>query len=300
MKYTYLVPKDAARLVEQYAEKCQNVGLWLGRYAPQEVIERDSRRDDRGRVIGIETGFWLRELCDNFSPDEALIKSTYQRWRAMTEGGARFNAKLQGRLVVGLGGKGALEFGITLHRVTGLPYIPGSALKGLTRNYFLITLAEQSGTSLSLDKLDELLSEADPKKISEALPKLNKPLITLYREMFGLQGEAGTCVFYDAVLSEPPKNGEKLFTVDVMTPHFVKYYRESGKQAPDDGGSPNPVSYITVREGTRFAFAIGKRRTTDKLQLVDARHLLREALNWLGIGSKTASGYGVFEAPKES
>lgn len=298
MKYTYLVPKDAARLVEQHAEKCQNVGLRLGRYAPREAIERASRLDDRGKVIGIETGFWLHELCDNFRPDGHLIQSTYQRWRAMTAGGARFNAKLQGRLVVGLGGKGALEFGITLHRVTGLPYIPGSALKGLTRNYFLIMLAEQSGTSLTLDKLDELLSEADPNKVFEKLPKLDKSFITLYREMFGLQGEAGTCVFYDAVLSEPPQG--QLFTVDVMTPHFVKYYREGGKQAPDDGDGPNPVSYLTVSEGTRFAFAIGKRRTTDKLHLADARDLLREALNWLGVGAKTAAGYGVFESPLES
>lgn len=298
MSYTYLVPKDAKKLIHQHAAKCQNFGLRLGRYAPQQVIEPTDRLDDRGRVIGKERSFWLRDLCKDFKPDEALIKSTYQRWLAMTEGGARFSAGLQGRLVVGLGSKGALEFGITLHRVTGLPYIPGSALKGLTRNYLLIMLAEQSGTSLTLDKLDELLSEADPNKVFEALPKLDRIYITLYREMFGLQGEAGACVFHDAVLVEAPR--WQLFTVDVMTPHFVKYYRESGKQAPDDGDSPTPVSYITVSEGTRFAFAIGKRRTTDKLHLADARHMLREALNMLGVGAKTASGYGVFEAAPES
>jgi CRISPR-associated protein Cmr6 len=311
MAYTYLAPKDTAKLLEQGAAKCQNFGLRLVRYAPRQVIELTDRYDDRGKVIGKERSFWLQELCKNFKPDPTLVQSTYQRWQAMTEGAARFKAALQGRMVIGLGGKGAMEFGITLHRVTGLPYIPGSALKGLTRSYFLIQLAEQAGYTDTLDKLDELLTKsasddenkdksgADRKAIDEiarALPKVDRKLIEIYREMFGLQGAAGACVFYDAVLAEPPQG--QLFTVDVMTPHFVKYYRESGAQAPDEGDNLNPVNYVTVSEGVRFAFAIGKRRTTDKLHLADARVLLREALYWLGVGSKTASGYGVFEAPK--
>lgn len=312
MSYTYLAPKDTARLLEQYAKSCQNFGLRLVRYAPREVIESTDRRDERGKVVGKERSFWLHELCQNFKPDAALVRSTYERWRAMTEGTARFKAALQGRMVIGLGGKGAMEFGITLHRVTGLPYIPGSALKGLTRSYFLIRLAEQLDAPCELNDLDKLLSESASdddesrpdeeqraiERIAQELPKLDPEFIALYRQMFGLQGEAGTCVFYDAVLAEPLP--DQLFTVDVMTPHFVKYYRESGKQAPDEGDNPNPVNYVTVSQGTHFAFAIGKRRTTDKLHLADARMLLREALHWLGIGSKTASGYGVFEAPKES
>jgi CRISPR-associated protein Cmr6 len=305
MDYTYLAPKDTAKLLKQGAAKCQNFGLCITRYTPRQVIERSRNR-----------GNWLRELCKNFKldPDSelaALVRRTHQRWQAMTEGAARFEAALQGRMVVGLGGKGAMEFGITLHRVTGLPYIPGSALKGLTRSYFLIQLAEQAGYTDTLDKLDELLtksasddenkdkSDAEKKVIDEiarALPKVDRKRIEVYREMFGLQGEAGACVFYDAVLAPPLP--EQLFKVDVMTPHYVNYYRESGAQAPDEGGKLNPVNYVTVSEGVRFAFAIGKRRTTDKLHLAHAEKLLREALYWLGVGSKTASGYGVFKAPE--
>ncbi|MFQ3534778.1 MAG: type III-B CRISPR module RAMP protein Cmr6 [Aggregatilineales bacterium] len=287
MSHTYLVPTDTARLLAQHIEKCQNFGLYLGRYIPRQVIDKETAKLERGR--------WLRELCRSFKPDEALVKSSYERWRAMTEGAARFRARLHGRLIVGLGGKGALEFGITLHRVTGLPYIPGSALKGLTRTYFLLLLAERlekKHKNISLDKLEEALSE---QKAGELVKELDENFVKLYREMFGLQGNAGTCVFYDAVLAEPPKG--QLFTVDVMTPHFVKYYRESGMQPPSDDDNPNPVNYITVSEGVRFAFAIGKRRTTDKVHLADARYLLQEALHMLGVGSKTASGYGVFEPP---
>jgi CRISPR-associated protein Cmr6 len=48
-------------------------------------------------------------------------------------------------MIIGLGGKGPLEIGITLDYITGLPVIPGSALKGLTRTYALYTIAEQCG-----------------------------------------------------------------------------------------------------------------------------------------------------------
>lgn len=298
MSYTYLAPKDTAGLLAQRVRDCKNFGLRLGRYAPRQVIEPTPRYNDRGRAIGMERGFWLQELCKSFKPDERMVKGIYDRWKAMTEGAARFTARLQGRLIVGLGGKGAMEFGITLHRVTGLPYIPGSALKGLTRNYFLIKLAEQIEKGrvqpISLDDLEKELSQEREENLVKAL---DSQLVRLYREMFGLQGEAGACVFYDAVLAEVPQY--PLFTVDVMTPHFVKYYRESGAQPPSDADDPNPVNYVAVSEGVRFAFAVGKRRTTDKPHLNDARQLLREALYLLGVGSKTASGYGVFEPPEQ-
>lgn len=41
------------------------------------------------------------------------------------------------RLVVGLGNPSVTETSITLHNTYGTPYIPGQALKGITRNYFL-------------------------------------------------------------------------------------------------------------------------------------------------------------------
>ncbi|MCS6872513.1 MAG: type III-B CRISPR module RAMP protein Cmr6, partial [Anaerolineae bacterium] len=173
MSYTYLAPTDTAKLLEQRAKDCKNFGLRLMRYAPKEVIEPTDRYDDRGRVIGKERNFWLRDLCKTFKPDEALVKSAYERWKAMTEGAARFTARLQGRLIVGLGGKGAMEFGITLHRVTGLPYVPGSALKGLTRHYFLIRLAEEiekrHKEPVSLDALERELSQEAPENLIKAL-----------------------------------------------------------------------------------------------------------------------------------
>lgn len=57
----------------------------------------------------------------------------YKRWE---EGLKKLKAvkkpvPVQGRMAVGLGDESVLETSVTLHRTYGVPYIPGSALKGL-------------------------------------------------------------------------------------------------------------------------------------------------------------------------
>jgi CRISPR-associated protein Cmr6 len=89
-----------------------------------------------------------------------------------------------------------------------------------------------------------------------------------------------------------------LFAIEVMTPHFRQYYESGGKEAPHDADDPNPITYIAVNAGIAFAFAIGRRHGTANSPLVDARDLLRQALSLMGIGAKTAAGYGVFYNPK--
>lgn len=304
----YVVPSDTARIASKHVKMCQNFALTLQRYAPQEAIENTDRLNDRRRSDGKERNFWLQDICHDFMPDSDLIASTHQRWLAMTEGAARFTMVSRSRMIVGLGGKGALEFGITLHPVTGLPYIPGSALKGLCRNYALYYIAEQSGISLDsaqvkntsevANQLDEQLTGIKDYKL-----KVHPEYAALYRNLFGTQGEAGQCVFCDAVVRRVPEN-ISLFAVEVMTPHFRTYYEANGNfnsrenKAPHDADDPNPITYIAVNVGITFAFAIGKRHGIATSPLVDARDLLRLALGEMGIGAKTAAGYGVFYDPK--
>jgi len=91
--------------------------------------------------------------------------------------------------------------------------------------------------------------------------------------------------------------GKPLFTWDVMTPHFVQYYSNDGKKPSADNDNPNPVNFITVTEGTPFAFAIGVRRSaTSSVQKIQAQAVewLKTALQDYGAGSKTAAGYGAF------
>lgn len=296
MNYTYLVPKDATGALRSKIADCRNLGLILARYVPKEAIFETDRQNDRGRSIGKERNFWLQDLCKSFVPDNGirdLINSTYKRWSAMTEGAARFSMVARSRMIIGLGGKGALEFGITLHPVTGLPYIPGSALKGLCRNYALLFIAERWNVAIeteALKHLDEALMG-----IASKQPIRETEMVDLYQNLFGTQENAGKCVFFDAVIRDVPQD-KPLFVVEVMTPHFPEYYRSSGGQAPHDADNPNPVTFIAVNEGIRFRFAVGMRRNVSKDEslLGNASYLLQEALELMGIGAKTASGYGVF------
>ncbi len=297
MAYQYLVPADTVRILQTRADECLNLGLVLARYIPHEAIRNDDIYNDRGRSIGKMRSEWLRDTVSRFTAGalERVLVANYERWLAMTGEASRFEMRALGRMIVGLGGKGPLEFGITLDKLTGLPYIPGSALKGLCRSYALLSLAAEHGIAIEteqLEKFDTALVEGKDYQSGDALH---------YSRAFGSQENAGGCVFYPATLNAMRLVKEdRLFTLDVMTPHFVDYYTSSGSKAPDDGGNPNPVTYITVTEGMPFVFAIGKRANfTDDGAIKQARRWLRAALQEMGAGAKTAQGYGVF-APHKS
>ncbi|GAB4418571.1 MAG: hypothetical protein Kow00106_14620 [Anaerolineae bacterium] len=332
----YLVPKNTAAVLSVAGNRCQHLGLFLGRYTPQQVIANDNW-DDRGRVKWRD--HWLKQdvlpIFDTNTPALRNLQSAvYARWREATAGAKTFLARNKSRLIVGLGGKGVLEVGITLHHVTGLPIIPGSALKGLARTYALLVIAEKAGIRIlnpkqlqqlqqaklasPLEILDAALVAEDEQR-EETLASLTKAPINAdtqfvkqfaqhlntsdlarhYRAAFGSQEDSGDCIFYDAVIAALPDG--HLFELDVMTPHFKDYYDDvnSGNpkfnKAPDDGQNPNPIGFVTVAAGTTFAFAVRPRRGGDPQVVGQAVSWLKQALAELGVGAKTAAGYGVFE-----
>lgn len=58
------------------------------------------------------------------------LKDSYELTHSLIE----FEAKLNDKLVIGLGGHSVYETDITLHHIYGVPYIPASAIKGSFRN----------------------------------------------------------------------------------------------------------------------------------------------------------------------
>ncbi|MFQ3647320.1 MAG: type III-B CRISPR module RAMP protein Cmr6 [Anaerolineae bacterium] len=282
----YLTPNDTAALLPAHVNKCHNLALILGRYVPQEVIEKGVKFRNK----------WMPEVVGRFNQAAvgAMVGAYHDRWQKMAESASAttWRMPLLTRLIVGLGGKGALEIGITLDKVTGLPYIPGSALKGLCRSYALYEIAAKHGVKPQEEK---------------ALEKLDEALVTgegcngdarVYADIFGKQEDAGKLIFFDGVVQALP-NGRSLFALDAMTPHFSSYYRDNGRSAPADNDSPNPVTFITVAHGTTFSFAVGIRhgqrdQYTEGLRDT-AIQWLKQALQDFGVGSKTAAGYGAFK-----
>ena len=126
MNDRYNLPAATAALLNRGVEKCQNLGLILDKYPPEHILGDSQRKSD-----------WFKGIVTTSHVDDTLVRSVYHRWLTMTTatGAVHFSAATDWRMVVGLGGETVLETDLTLHHLYGFPYIPGSALKGLTRAY---------------------------------------------------------------------------------------------------------------------------------------------------------------------
>jgi CRISPR type III-B/RAMP module RAMP protein Cmr6 len=265
---TYRLPGSTARLVQRHVERCRNLGLVLDKFVPEEAIGKSEEKSK-----------WLKGLAPSppndrleMQVDLQLWEARYQRWLALTKaaGAVTFQAKLAWRMVVGLGGQSVLETDLTLEHLSGLPTIPGSALKGLTRTYAALEKSSPPSQRIETDGPDLV-------------------------RVFGTQDHAGTVTFFDA-MPMPPNHapGRMRFAVDIMNPHYPDYYRENGKHAPSNDQSPVPVTFLTV-EGATFAFAIAPRSSTDQADAHMTLEWLQEAVQKYGVGGKTSAGYGAFK-----
>ena len=255
-KYPIPLPGDTRQALRRFPPgRCRNPGLLFDRYVP------DWGRNSNLKKAGLE-------MVRQTRVDVRLLGELEKRWRALlrSRNAAVFEASPQWRLIVGLGRKGPLEVGFTFHRLYGVPIIPGSSLKGIARAY----------ASLVLGK-----SEDDPDFCA---------IFGRGPDSEGGEGQVGRAVFFDAIpISEPH------LELDVMNPHFPRYYQ--GDEAPSDWQSPVPIYFLTVGRGTRFLFGVGWQGILDDeaARLRDmAAKWLRDGLQELGAGAKTSAGYGFF------
>lgn len=256
---------------------CPNLGLQLHRYIPSRVLQLSI--DPKSNASPAERQQWLQALAQDYQPDRDLATGVYQRWQAFIHAleAHYFEAEIDWRMVVGLGGNSVLETNLTLHRNYSLPIIPGSALKGLTRSY-----ATQEDWEVTIS--DE---QGQPRQRKKAEADLNR--------LFGTLDQAGSVIFFDAI----PLKGQAKLELDVMTPHYPDYYQKN--RPPSNDQSPVPITFLTVAK-TTFAFAIAPRTPTpgDRADTVLALALLKQALADYGVGGKTSAGYGYFRQAAES
>lgn len=198
----------------------------------------------------------LKELVD-FKCD--LYPKAFNRWFDLTSDENRFSQSvmtLENRLLIGLTGNGALETGCSLSHNYGMPYIPGSSVKGVVRAW-----------------------------ATKYLPNSNAALEALFGTYDSEQTnrEAASVTFHDAWWI--PQGNNKPFILDIVTTHHQDYY--NGKvDLPSDKDSPIPNHMLAVQGS--FLFVIeGAPEHVDLCQ-----KMLTQALQDNGIGAKTAAGYG--------
>ena len=231
-----------------------NAGLCLDKYIlHQDKNKKESRRDHVRDVAEISI---FKDYENVLKRWEMMLASYENSGYAIKSG----KATVQGRMVLGTGNESIQETAITLHRTYGVPYIPGSALKGLAAS-----LARQHCGD-------------DWIKTSEN-----------YKTVFGSTAESGCVVFFDAmyVTEKRTSFSRNPLKRDVLTPHHRKYYMGSAPQA--DWDDPNPVHFLSATGSYLVAIAASA-GGEDWLNAV--WQILKYALTEIGIGAKTSSGYG--------
>ena len=211
----------------------------------------------------------ILENLRNRQTDQLRYLSSSGEWLAP---GHFYSAisRLDWRIVVGIGSEHVQETNMTLDHVYGIPYLPGSAFKGVLRSW-VIQKHFRNNERLAMRDIEggDSVDLKDKKKDFFAV--------------FGSQKAAGKVRFLDALPA-----GNFRFELDIMNPHFSKYY--TGSEFPTDDQQPNPISFLTLKE-VPFRFLIHA-KTAAPLDI--AKNWFTEAIANLGFGAKSAVGYGYF------
>ncbi len=183
------------------------------------------------------------------------------------------------RLLLHLGRASILEnVGLYADRITGLPIIPGSAVKGVLSTWACWAEHFNEADGSFRDFTD---SSIQRKNFTGSESKLAS-------QIFGDNSavgstSAGEIVFLGAFPAKPP-----VLELDIVTPH-------TNASGNDQNPIPNPFLAIAPGTAWSFAFLAKPRSGADPKVILDRLQTwLMEAFEQFGIGAKTASGYGRF------
>ena len=178
-----------------------------------------------------------------------------------------FVATLSARLMVNMAGGVIENAGLCLDRHFGMPYIPGTALKGIA----LRAAIEEKGS----DRDPEIVKVFGEQHVDKKTP--------------ARKGKVSFLAAYPM--------GTTAIELDIITCHHARYYREErGYEHALDNEEPNPVKFPAVAAGAQFRFVVvGVSRDTDAALVQQAAEWLRKGVTEIGVGAKTSAGYGWFE-----
>ena len=226
---------------------------------------------------------------------------------ASDEATLRLDARATAPFTTGLGNEHPLENGFAFLNPYGLPYLPGSGVKGVLRQS-----ARELASGAWGDAHGWSVEEHYEVRVAN-----ETTVLSMLDVLFGLESEGGDTThirgalfFWDVI----PQIEDDSLMVEVMTPHQSHYYqrrsdpKSGGSTNPHDSGQPTPISFLTVPPGSGFRFFVtcdtahisrfapgllraapGADRSRWQMLMTAA---FEHAFQWLGFGAKTAVGYG--------
>lgn len=251
-------------------------GLWFERFFNQYGTDYSLGGNENSEAKSA----FLKTLCDPDSGkrsvgSEKQLQAAWMRQKNMLEhsNGRHWVFSSDWYFVTGLGNPHPVENALLFHPTLGVPYLPGSSVKGLVRAWIELHLPQPEAA------LKRIFGSANKD------PALND-------EDF----EAGEILFFDALPIEPVE-----LVIDTMTPHMGDWYMQGAESpgqketVPADWHDPRPVPFLAVKQ-VSLAFGVAprvQRDDTDEL-LALIHQVLESALLHAGAGAKTAAGYGSF------
>jgi CRISPR-associated protein Cmr6 len=201
-------------------------------------------------------------------------------------------ARLESRLAINISDGLIQNAGICLDRLFGLPYIPGSAVKGVTRHAALSELTSATGADVakSLSAFIEVFGTAENDF------KQNGDLAAFRAQLPANQSldRKGAIAFFPAY----PVTEAKV-VVDIINVHYPSYYK-TGEVSDLAIEQPQPNPFPAVERGAAFAFiAVLNAVSGDRFVLANAKRWLEKAITENGIGAKTGAGYGWFQLARD-
>ncbi len=251
MRPHYLIRQKSQR--PRFFPTQSHAGLWHDKYNGA----WDALSNRRWVVDEFKRRDWLKHFVHEPLGDAAMITEFTQRQARIlfSRAAEPLLMKTTSRFLPGQGSIHPLLGGMVFHPSLGLPYLPGSNVKGLVRAW-----ATQ-------------WQNTDPIDVSR---------------IFGAPDQPGNVIFLDALPTNPV-----IFEIDVVTPHHIAY--QHGSRPPADWDMPQSTAFLAVAKDNIFQFGIMARINNDPSAQADAlqaRAWLIEALEWLGAGARTAVGYG--------
>lgn len=294
----------------------------------QRSTARLSEKDDEAARNALTASTTIPELSRRTS--RQLLTRQRRLAQAHTNAWMR-HASTTSPLAIGLGQEHPLENGFSFLSPYGLPYLPGSSVKGVLRSA-AEELAVRDAASewtiplvwrlFGIDRFSAYLKTGNDQEstwrddFSDHLTSLDlrdfehlsrgdrtptaQELLQQAREGRLAQSlQAGE-------LAQLRLRGELKFwdvffdtaslRVDVMNPHQGDYYQRA--LTPSEDGSPKPVFFLTVPPDAKSLFVATWRSSPERPSIDRWNELITEAwdhaIEWMGFGAKTAVGYGRF------
>ncbi|MEF3168222.1 MAG: type III-B CRISPR module RAMP protein Cmr6 [Deltaproteobacteria bacterium] len=303
--------KQVQKLAHANSPEGRNVAAMLQRLGMDETIRQLQRRErnplpglwDKNDFAAKEAWNKLKKLCKD---DQKCMKALADRQRALAQtvpadSILRLDAIAVAPFTTGLGNEHPLKNGFAFLNPYGLPYLPGSGVKGVLRQAARELASGNWGKKHDWSDEKDFTLQAGQERIA----------FSTIDALFGLKSKdgdtdhvRGALTFWDVI---PQIKGDSLM-VEIMTPHQSHYYQQKpapktgDSTSPHDSGQPTPISFLTVPPESGFTFFVTcdlvhlNRLAPELAQNEKWKELLKaafeHAFQWLGFGAKTAVGYG--------